>query len=520
MMPIRLLMPMSGTGLRFQKAGYHDPKPLIPVSGTPMVERLLKVFPMDWPAHFVLNESHRDTKLPTLLKNLRPQSTVTFIPIHSLGPGEAIRRGLSDIPDEAPIFVSYCDYGMIWDPAEFQRFVTESRCDACVISYRGFHPHYVGTDKYAYSRLEGERVVEVREKGSFTDQRENEFASSGGYYFRTSRQLKEALEYQFANNLTINGETYTSLTVESLLRRHPGSDVRVFEIPAFFQWGTPRDLRAFEFWERSYQASLRTAHRRPTVEQILMPMAGQGSRFHNFGDLPKALIPIDGKPMFQAALDSLPKAERTVLVTLSSIAKQLGSAGAFEVVPLSETPAGQALSTEEGLSRLAPNAPVLVSSCDHGIVLSAERWKEFRSIPCDAAIFCIRGFPGTTATPEKFAYVIPDATNEPFPKIRSVSVKRPVSSDPSNDWLLVGTFWFRNPAIAQEGISLLKERQIRVNGELYLDSIFSLLLEKGYGIRLVELEGYLGWGDPDSFKTAHYWRNVFCGHAAGRYLTC
>src|SRR5579872_6077095 len=39
--------------------------------------------------------------------------------------------------------------------------------------------------------------------------------------------------------------------------------------------------------------------------QILMPMGGLGRRFIEAGyDTPKPLIPVDGKPMFQKALDS------------------------------------------------------------------------------------------------------------------------------------------------------------------------------------------------------------------------
>jgi len=39
--------------------------------------------------------------------------------------------------------------------------------------------------------------------------------------------------------------------------------------------------------------------------QILMPMGGLGSRFADAGyNLPKPLIPVDGKPMYQRALDS------------------------------------------------------------------------------------------------------------------------------------------------------------------------------------------------------------------------
>ena len=35
---INIVIPMAGAGSRFAKAGYKDPKPLIPVHGVPMVK--------------------------------------------------------------------------------------------------------------------------------------------------------------------------------------------------------------------------------------------------------------------------------------------------------------------------------------------------------------------------------------------------------------------------------------------------------------------------------------------------
>ena len=241
--PIHLVIPMSGQGTRYRKAGYEMPKPLIPVNGVPMVVRLLRKFPAHWPSHFVIAENHENTGLREVLLRERPHASLHAIEPHTEGPSKAIARALEEIDDDAAVFVSYCDYGFVWDSEEFENFVRESDCDACLVSYRGFHPHYLGKTQYAYSRLEGERVVEVREKGSFTPQREQEFASCGGYYFRTAKILRSALREQLSRDLKVNGEFYTSLTVEALIRSTPNADVRVFEIPGFFQWGTPEDLR-------------------------------------------------------------------------------------------------------------------------------------------------------------------------------------------------------------------------------------------------------------------------------------
>lgn len=513
---IHLLVPMSGQGVRYQKAGYKEPKPLIPVNGKTMLSRVLECFPQEWPTHFVMAENHKQTKLPDLCKDLRPRAIVQYIPEHKEGPAKAIEAGLKNIPDNDAVFVSYCDYGMVWDVRQFERFVEQTDCDGCLVSYRGFHAHYLSPTKYAYSRLEGERVVEVREKGSFTDNRENEFASCGGYYFKSAKNLKAAIAHQRQKNLAIGGEFYTSLTMQALIETLSQPHVRVFEIPGFFQWGTPEDLQRFEYWEKTFASYNKyQGQKLHPVEQTLMPMAGLGSRFKNHTTTPKPLIRVDQTPMFLKAQSTLPAAKnKSVFVTLKQVESQvqhhLKSLSNATLVALQETPSGQALTTAEGAKALDQQKPVVVSSCDHGIVLSPELWHKFQAAPdCEAAIFTIKGFPGANAKPEAFAYVVPQ-NSDTHPLVKHVSVKKPVSDQPGKDHLLVGTFWFQSAALLQEVIAELVKKDIRVNNELYLDSVFELLLQKNKKVRMIPLDGYINWGDPDSLAEALYWYEVFC----------
>lgn len=513
---IHVLIPMSGQGTRYKAVGYTEPKPLIPVSGIPMIERLLSNFPEEWVYHFVVADNHKDSGLIELLKKIRPHSQVHIIGPHKQGPSYAMTPFLSEIPEQAPILVSYCDYGMVWDGASFERFVRSSDCDACLVSYRGFHAHYLSQVNYAFSRMEGERVVEVREKGNFTDNRENEFASGGAYYFKSRKMLQEAIDYQMAHDLQVNGEFYTSLTVEALLRMNKNAHVRIFEVPGFFQWGTPNDLQDFEYWEKTYSGKNRTAGLRGVTAQLLMPMAGFGSRFKTVSNKPKPLIELEKTPMFLKAVASLPEAKKNVYVTREDIVAELTRKqkenGSF--VSLNYVPEGQALTTELGLPALDLEQEVLVSACDHGVVLDLSKWKRFSEKPqCDAAIFTVRGFPGTRRSPLSYSYVDVSQEKTEFPEVKSVFVKKTLSEKPGQDHLLVGTFWFKKASLLKKYIDELKTENSRVNGELYLDAIFNTMKKAGLNIRVFELDGYMNWGDPDSLKEALYWQEIFMGHS-------
>ena len=88
----------------------------------------------------------------------------------------------------------------------------------------------------------------IKEKESFSKNREDDFASTGGYYFKSAKLLKEAIIEQQKQNLSWNGEFFTSLAAKALMNVRSDLKVHAYEIKKFFQWGTPEDLKAFEYW--------------------------------------------------------------------------------------------------------------------------------------------------------------------------------------------------------------------------------------------------------------------------------
>ncbi len=511
---IHVLIPMSGQGTRYKEAGYEQPKPLIPVNEVPMLQRLLSNFNPHWDYSFVLAENHRDSGLESFVRALIPHAQIYYIPAHNQGPSYAAIEALKHIPSNQPILLSYCDYGMIWDHTQFESFVRRSECDSCLISYRGFHPHYLFPTNYAFSRIKDGLVKEVREKGNFTGNRENEFASAGAYYFKSSKILTQAIEFQTRNALKLNGEFFTSLTVEALLQANPSARVKVFEIPYFFQWGTPQDLKIFEYWERTFTAYLKLEGVPLRAnEACLMPMAGFGNRYRGLTSKSKPLIKIGSTEMFRLARNSLPPSRCTVFVSLSELENHITldkqNNEIFEGLPA--TPPGQALTTLYGLQKLGDKNDIFVSACDHSVFINPEKWNQFLDLPdCDAAIFTIKGFPGTIRTPLSYSYVEVDDNTE-FPLLSQVSVKKPITTCPDREHLLVGSFWFRS---ATQTISMIEELIAtgeKTNNEVYLDAVFKVFQKNNFKVRIFELDGYINWGDPDSLKEALYWNEVFLG---------
>jgi hypothetical protein len=59
-----------------------------------------------------------------------------------------------------------------------------------------------------------------------------------------------------------------------------------------------------------------------------------------------------------------------------------------------------------------------------------------------------------------------------------------------------------------EGLELIYKDNIRTNNEFYVDNLIYPLINKGYKIKIFNVD-YLCWGTPNDYKTYNYWFEYF-----------
>lgn len=514
---MQVIIPMTGIGKRFLDAGYTAPKPLIEVEGEPIIRHLVEKFPKEWSYVFICNSDHiRATNLKEVLSGLNREHKIVEIPSHNLGPVYAVASAFESIDDNLPTIVSYCDFSFSWDSDHFSSFVKRTDCDGSIISYRGFHPHYLGPTMYAYCREQQGKVREIREKQCFTENRQNEYASAGLYYFKSGSIVKRYFKQALSQNLSLNGEFYVSLVYNLLIS--DSLDIRIYEIPFFLQWGTPEDLQDFLYWNMLFSKFSRfntdNAKKVKSLPQLLMPMGGMGSRFRKEGYPPKPLCAVLNQPMFKTAVNFLPcSSENPIFVLRKDIENEIRNLypNSTSVVLDAETE-GQAITCLKAKDFLNLDQPILVSACDHGLLWNQNQWQALMDLDPDMVVFTQVNYPDCRRNPNSYAYVQPNGDRpDGIGKIRSVSVKKPLSQSPQKDLVLVGTFYFRKTQLMLEFIQKLIDRDERVNGEFYLDSIVNLCIQSNLKVYYFNCDGYLGWGNPNALKEFNYWHDYFMG---------
>lgn len=507
---MQIIIPMSGFGERFRRAGYTVPKPLIEVDGKPIIGHVLDLFPGETDVVFICNRDHlAEFALAETLAALCPTGRIAAIEPHRLGPVHAVRQAAAFIRDNEPVVVNYCDFTCYWDWADFRAFVAESGCDGAIPAYRGFHPHSLGSTFYAYCRQQGLWLQDIQEKQPYTATPMAEFASSGTYYFASGALMKQAFQATVEQGLAVGGEFYVSLAYKPLLAA--GRAVAIYELQHFMQWGTPEDLRDYQGWSRTFRRLAEQPRRRPLQHgTVLMPMAGLGSRFAAAGyDTPKPLIPVDGKPMALRAAEDLPEPDAYVFVLrrmpgCDALADSLrqGFPGC-RVTLLDEPTEGQAATCLAALDQAGPG-PLTIAACDNGAIYDADRFARLMAEGCDVVVWVARGYAGALRNPTAYGWVDTDAAG----RIRGVSVKAPLA-DPAHDPVVIGTFTFRDAALFEACARRMMEREARVNGEFYVDTCINDAVALGLDCRILEVDAYLNWGTPDDLASYRYWQSCF-----------
>ena len=242
---------MAGTGDRFVREGYQDPKPLIQINGKRIIQYICDMFDLENDEIvFICNETHlKTTEMSAVLKNIVPNCQIISIPNHKRGPVYTLLNTNMDsyINDEEEVIVCYCDNPYLWNYKHFKNWVHQKDSDGCILSHHGFHPHRLSPTFMAHIKEKNLKLIEIKEKEPYTDDPMSEHASTGTYYFKRGSYIKKYFQALMDKNINYNGEFYATLVYNLLVQ--DGLNVHVYPTDLVTVFGTPEEVQNFEAWQ-------------------------------------------------------------------------------------------------------------------------------------------------------------------------------------------------------------------------------------------------------------------------------
>jgi len=204
---MKIIVPMAGMGKRMRPHTLTVPKPLIPIAGKPIVQRLVEEIAkvsndkIDEIA-FIIGDFGKEVEntLCDIAENLGAKASI-YYQTEALGTAHAIHCAAPSLSDK--VVVAFADTLFKAD------FVLDADADSVIWVQKVEDPSAFG-------------VVKLGEDNKITDfvEKPQEFVSDlaiiGIYYFKDGENLKNELQYLLDNKVVVNGEYQLTDALENM----------------------------------------------------------------------------------------------------------------------------------------------------------------------------------------------------------------------------------------------------------------------------------------------------------------
>jgi len=216
------------------------------------------------------------------------------------------------------------------------------------------------------------------------------------------------------------------------------------------------------------------------VLNIVIPMAGRSSRFYN---VPKPLIPVNGRPMIERVVENLkPKREhRFIFICLKEHRKGLEPllSGLGHVIWIDEVTEGSACTVLKAKDLINNNDPLLISDCDQLLDMDLNPYYASKR---DATIMTVK-------------------TNVPwcsYIKLKDGRVTETAEKRVISDTASCGKHLFKHGKYFVEAAEKMIKAGKKTNNEYYITPVYNEMLDKDIGI--YEARGWHDIGNPQNLK--------------------
>ena len=234
----------------------------------------------------------------------------------------------------------------------------------------------------------------------------------------------------------------------------------------------------------------------PWLINIVVPMAGRGSRFQEAGyQLPKPLIPVHGVPMIRLVIENLRPStpHRFLFLCLQEhlekyqVANQLQDwTGGCEVIPVNQVTEGAACTVLLAKALINTNASLMIANSDQWVDINIDDYLEtLTNEKADGLIMTM------WADDPKWSFIGLDSLG---------NIDRVVEKEVISNEATVGIYNFAHGSDYVSAAEAMIKKDLRVNNEFYVAPAYNEMIAKSKKIVFhnvgKEAAGMYGMGIP------------------------
>lgn len=244
------LIPMAGIGSRFAKEGYKLPKALIPVSGVPMIIKVIRNLPQSNKWVFVVRQEHIDEfHIDEVIKGELPHAII--IPVSGTTEGQACTCLLAApyLDKNEELFIAACDNGYLYDKKRYESLKADRSVSSILWTFTQRENLTRNPKAWGWVKLaeDGLTIENMSVKVPVSDDPFNDHAVVATFWFRRARDFIDAADLMIKENHRINNEFYVDAI--PIFLKKLGKRSVIFDVGLYVGWGTPQDLYDYQLME-------------------------------------------------------------------------------------------------------------------------------------------------------------------------------------------------------------------------------------------------------------------------------
>lgn len=237
---IDIVIPMAGHGSRFSKAGYQDPKPLIPIFGRPMIELVIENLTPTLEHRFIFicqSEHLKNYPLRKLLEKKSPGCEIIEVDQVTQGAACTVLLAKKFIANNNQLMIANCDQYIDVNIDAYLSVLDDLAVDGLVMTM------IANDNRWSFVKLNKDNeIIHIAEKEVISHE-----ATVGIYNFQRGVDFVAAAESMIQKNQRVNNEFYVAPTYNQMIES--GKKIKSFNIGALdvamHGLGTPEDLERY-----------------------------------------------------------------------------------------------------------------------------------------------------------------------------------------------------------------------------------------------------------------------------------
>jgi hypothetical protein len=145
---------------------------------------------------------------------------------------------------------SACDNGVLFNQAAYQALVNNPEIDVIVWGARGHTNAVRKPQMFGWINANTDGFINTISVKTPLASPATDPIVIGTFTFKNPNDARRAIDTLIARNGRINGEFYLDSCINDAINL--GLRCHLFEVDSFISWGTPNDLKIFEYWQSCF----------------------------------------------------------------------------------------------------------------------------------------------------------------------------------------------------------------------------------------------------------------------------